>query len=165
MAIQANFSRATEEDLVRGIVQGYEAGRKGLAGELERLGILSGRRFVSLKDEYAGYLVAKAVQGEKSGARRVEIPGEHGLTLQVCAECKTAMRRPKYFNLDCAPDDESFDALACVIFEPDWSVFDSYMIMRQSLPRLAVPGKKKQGHRLPIGGSWRSDAAVLDLQL
>jgi hypothetical protein len=156
---------ATEEELVRGIVQGYDSGREGLAGELERMGILSGRRFVSLKDEYAAYLVAKAVGGEKAAPRRVVIEGDHSLTLQVCAQCKTPVRRPKYFALDCAPDDESFDALACVIFEPDWSVFDSYMIMRPTLPRLAVPGKKKVGHRLPIGGSWRSDPAILALEL
>ena len=52
-----------------------------------------------------------------------------------------------------------------MIFEPDWSVFDSYIIMRATLPRIAVPGKKRQGHRLPIGGSWRSDPAVLPLEL
>ena len=159
------FETATEGDLVRGVVQGYDSGHEALADELERLGILSGRRFASLKDEYAGYLVAKAVGGEKAKPRRVVIEGDHGLTLQVCAAYRTPMRRPKYFALDCAPDDDSFDAVALVIFEADWSVFDSYMIMRASLPRLAVPGKKRQGHRLPIGGSWRSDPAILPLDL
>lgn len=159
------YETASERDLVRGVVRGYAEGHEQLAGELESLGVLSGRRFVSLADEYAGYLVAKALGGEKAGPRRVVVRSGQGITLQVCAEQKTPMRRPKYFRLDVPPDDESFDALALVIFETDWSVFDSYLLLRPDLGRLAVPGKKRQGHRLPIGGSWRSDPAILPLTL
>lgn len=155
---------ATEEELVRGLVRGYENGYQ-LGDELERLGVLSGRRFVSLADEYAGYLVAQALGGEKTDKRRVVIEGGNGITLQVCAAQKTPMRRPKYFPVDWTEGDESFHALALVIFEPDWSVFDSYMILRSDLGRMLVPGKKRRGHRLPIGGSWRSDPAALPLTL
>lgn len=161
MAVQT----ASEQDLVRGIVKGYDEGHEALADELERLGILSGRRFASLQDEYAAFLVAKALGGRKDAPRRVVVEGPHGITLQVCSAQRTPMRRPKYFHLDCAPDDPSFDAAGLVIFEPDWSVFDSYLVLRNDLGRLAVPGKKRQGHRLPIGGSWRSDAAILPLTL
>ena len=156
---------ATEKDLVRGVVRGYSEGHEALSAELERLGILSGRRFVSLADEYAGYLVAKALGGRKADPRRVVVEGNHDITLQVCAAQKTPLRRPKYFNLDCPPDDDSFDAVALVIFETDWTVFDSYIVLRPDLVRLAVPGKKRQGHRLPIGGSWRSDPAIVPLQV
>lgn len=158
------FETATEEDLVRGLVRGYENGYP-LGEELERLGVLSGRRFVSLADEYASYLVAEAVDGERTEPRRVVVPGGSGVTVQVCAARKTPTRRPKYFAVDWAPGDESFQALALVIFEPDWTVFDSYMLLRASLGRMLVPGKKRQGFRLPIGGSWRSDPSVLPLKV
>jgi hypothetical protein len=161
----AAIQTATEEDLVRGVVRGYDEGHEALSEELERLGILSGRRFVSLADDYAAYLVAKALGGVKADRRRVVVEGNHGITLQVCSAQKTPMRRPKYFALDSAPEDDSFDALALVIFETDWTVFDSYLLLRKDLARLAVPGKKRQGHRLPIGGSWRSDPAILPLSL
>ena len=158
------FETATEEDLVRGLVRGYQDGYP-LADELERIGVLSGRRFVSLADEYAGYLVAEALGGRKDGPRRVVLEGGNGIVMQVCAAQKTPVRRPKYFPVDYAQGDESFHALALVIFEPDWTVFDSYMVLRSDLHRLIVPGKKRQGHRLPIGGSWRSDPAALPLTL
>ena len=157
------FETATEEDLVRGLVRGFEKGYP-LADELERLGVLSGRRFASLADEYATYLVATALDGEREAARQVGVGGDGGLTVRVCAAQKTETRRPKYFPVADAEDD-SFQALALVIFEPDWTVFDSYMIMRADLGRMLVPGKKRRGHRLPIGGSWRSDPAVLPLKL
>jgi hypothetical protein len=161
MAIES----ASERDLVRGVVLGYDQGHEALRTELETLGVLSGRRFVSLADEYGGYLVAKALGGRKTDPRRVVVEGNHGITLQVCTAQRTPMRRPKYFPLDCPPDDASFDAAALVIFESDWTVFDSYLMLRSDLGRLAVPGKKRQGFRLPIGGSWRSDPAVLPLSL
>ena len=156
---------ASEAELVRGILRGYEEGHEALAGELESLGVLSGGRFVSLANEYAGYLVAKALGGRKADRRRVVVEGSHGITLQICSARRTPVRRPKYFALDSAPEEASFDALALVIFEPDWAVFDSYLLLRKDLARLAVPGKKRQGHRLPIGGSWRSDPAILPLSL
>jgi hypothetical protein len=88
------FETATEEELVRGLVRGYDQGHP-IGEELERLGVLSGRRFASLADEYAGYLVAKALEGEKAGRNRVVVKGG-GLTVQVRA-CQNhpARRRPK----------------------------------------------------------------------
>ena len=158
------YETATEEDLVRGLVRGYDNGAP-IGEELERLGVLSGRRFVSLADEYAAYLVANSLGGEVTDPHRVVVEGGNGVTVQVRAACKTPVRRPKYFPVEYAPDDQSFHALALVIFEPDWTVFDSYMILRVDVPRLIVPGKRRQGFRLPIGGSWRSDPAVLSLKL
>ena len=159
------FETATEEELVRGLVRGYDNGHPALAGELERIGVLSGRRFTSLAEEYASYLVAESVGGDRPARGRVAIQGGNGIVLQVCVAQRTPARRPKYFGVDWTEGDESFHALALVIFDADWTVFDSYMILRTDLSRMLVPGKKRRGFRLPIGGSWRSDPAALPLQV
>ena len=160
MAVQME----TEQELVRGLVRGYDAGFP-IAGELERYGVIRGRRFVSLADEYAAYLVAEALGGERQGDRRVTIEGGHGITVQVSAVRRTAARLPKYFSVDYADQGRDFHTLALVVFDSDWSVYDSYMILRADLGRMVVPGKKRRGHRLPIGRGWRSDPAVLPLRL
>jgi hypothetical protein len=157
------FETFTEADLVRGLVRGYAEGHQ-VEDELQRLGVLSGRRFESLEDEYAGYLVAAALAGTKAGRRTITIDGEQ-LPVQVRGAHRTLQRRPKYFPVDYAPGEKTFAALALVIFDIDWTVADAYMIPWDELGHLIVPGKKRHGWRLPCGGSWRSDPAALPLRL
>lgn len=157
------FETFTEADLVRGLVRGYADGHP-LEDELQRIGVLSGRRFVSLEDEYAGYLVAASLGATRGDRWTISVDGEQ-LPVQVRGARRTLQRRPKYFPVDYVPGEKTFAALALVIFDVDWTVADAYMIPWDELGHLIVPGKKRNGWRLPCGGSWRSDPAALTLQL